>query len=608
MPILPPAVQDVDELLARDFDYVVAGGGTGGLALAALLSDDPDVSVLVLDKGVHRPDDLNVVAPQLWVNQLGRPEYDHGYLSVPQASSNGKRIYFSASKTLGGTSTMNALTYIQMARNELQAWVELGNATWDWETFLRHTNETESFTFADNDLPSTPVPVARPLHVGSTGPISLAFSTFFSTLLPIWHEALRRVGINSNRDPRATGTNAGAWTVQNTITSKNERADAVHSYYLPRAARPNLVVVTGAQVNRVTLSPTANESGLYTATGVVFEYQGIERTVRACREVIISAGTFVSARILELSGIGNPAVLDAAGIACVIDLPGVGENFQDHWAWNYGFHVKDAYTTLDHLRDPTVSEAHMEQYVQSRTGLLTSGQTSLVYITAKDLFDEDTVVAMQNSLDEDIENAAPGMKEQYIIMKKWLGEDGVPFVEMFPQFQAFYFPGEPRAPEEKYLALCTFLTHPFSRGSVHITSADPNDPVAIDPRLYSHPLDKTFALAAVQFAREKLAKTEPLASALDGPAHPPANASPEDLEALVTDVITGHAIGTCSMLPRDKGGVVDDQLKVWGTTNLRVVDASVFPLHTSNHPQATIYAAAHKVLADIRKQLGDKAV
>lgn len=177
---------------------------------------------------------------------------------------------------------------------------------------------------------------------------------------------------------------------------------------------------------------------------------------------------------------------------------------------------------------------------------------------------------------------------------------GIDYRHSFPQFQHFFFPGDPPTAREKFISMCTFLTHPFSRGSIHIKSADPANPSHLDPRVYSHPLDKKLAIAAVQFARDKLAKTEPLASALDGAAHPPENATLQELVAVVEGVISGHGIGTCAMMPRDKNGVVDDELRVWGTSNLRVVDASVFPLHTSNHPQATVYAAAHKTAKSLQ--------
>ncbi|KZW04190.1 alcohol oxidase [Exidia glandulosa HHB12029] len=591
--ILAPATQDIDELLSQPFDFVVAGGGTGGLALAALLSDDPSMSVLVLDRGVHRPDDLKVLTPQLWATQLGDPTYDSGHLSVPQL--NGAPTYFSASRVLGGTSTLNAMTWIQVPRNELQAWSELGNATWDWETVLSHSKEAESFIVAQGELQTAFEATAKPEYRGDHGPVPLTHSTFFSSLLPEWYETLRKVGIQTNHDPRESGTNAGAWTVQNAITRLQERASAAKSYYLPRADRTNLVVITEAQVHRVLLNDTADSDGLFAATGVEFVYAGAVHVARVRREVIVSAGSFASPKILELSGIGDPSILGEAGVECKVDLPGVGENFQDHWAFNHGFKVNSKHTTLDQLRDPAVMAAQTEEYLKSRTGLLSAGQTSLVYITANHLFDAATIRSMQEDLQADIRTAPPGLQEQYTIMQRWLADPDVPFIEMYH----FFFPGAPPPANEKFLAMCTFLTHPFSRGSVHIKSNDPDVPVVVDPRLFTHPLDKKFALAAVNFARERLAKTEPLASALDGAAHPPENATQQDLEAVVEGVISGHAIGTCSMLPREKRGVVDTDLKVWGTSNLRVVDASIFPLHTSNHPQATVYATAHKAAASI---------
>ncbi|KAH7105529.1 alcohol oxidase [Auriculariales sp. MPI-PUGE-AT-0066] len=450
--ILAPAIQNIDELLAQPFDFVIAGGGTAGLTLASLLSDDASLKVLVLDRGVYRPDDLTIKTPGMWVMQLGNPEYDAGYMSVPQVAT-GRPMWFSAAKALGGGSTrsslytmgataingvlapVNAMSFIPAPRNELKAWVELGNSSESIDSLLNEVRAVEGYKESSLDAAAVHAATGKAEHRGSIGPLPGRHATFVPEIVEDWYKTLDAVGIPTQRDPRETGSNFGGFMVQNCITDSNERADAATSFYTSRASRENLVIVT-------------------------------------------------EAHILELSGIGNPAVLEAAGIKPNVDLPGVGENHHEHWSFGQSFRVQQQVTTLDHLRDPAQAKTEAELYATSRTGALASGQVAVSYISAPYFFSKEEIVDMQQSLDEDIAVAPMGLGEQYKVMRDWLSNPDIPFIEIVVCRRL----PEPPHPSEKFITMYTFLTHPFSRGSIHIESPDPAAPPVIDPRFWSHPL------------------------------------------------------------------------------------------------------------------------
>lgn len=357
-------------------------------------------------------------------------------------------------------------------------------------------------------------------------------------------------------------------------------------------------MVLNTRVAKLILEPLSNGSGLQQATGVIL----VDGTsISANVEVILSAGAYQSPGLLELSGIGRSNVLAAAGVEQVIDLPGVGENMQDHVDFFLSYQLKPEYRPgFDTLAVNTTYAA--EQLALWYNGSLSQyDQSDKVYAflnweQVAGVNGSSRLVNLAHDVVRQRGNATTAVDLQKLA---YLSED-----DAVQQFEAELIDGYvgtkgyPNADSPLYGA--TFLTifvnimHPLSRGTVHITSANISDPPAIDGQWLSNEYDLQSSIASLQFAR-KIAHTEPLASAWVSEYEPGEHVATDAQWAdYVKDTAasTDHPAGTCAMLPLEDGGVVDSRLIVYGTSNLRVVDASIIPIQPSAHIQTAVYGIA----------------
>lgn len=442
------------------------------------------------------------------------------------------------------------------------------------------------------------------------------------------------LGFNLPGDPIA-GKKQGVFQNPQCIDN-GVRAYSASAYYGAEVAkRPNLSIITDALVEKIILEKPNGNSSLVSATGVQFvDSSGKRQIAQAKAEVIIACGAIKTPQLLELSGIGARDILSKHGIEVAIDNAHVGENLQDHVLASISFEVADDLVSGDVMRDPKVVQEVMNRYQDNRTGPLSGTPLSFAYtplVGSSGVIPQADVETLLRSYLDGVSYNAPGrsLEKQYEMMRKQLLDSRESSIEfMYIPLQLNGNPSDAptdmtklfsKSHDGNYITIVAMLMHPFSRGDVHITSGDPTKQPRLDPRYLSHPIDIEMLARALAFVR-KIAQTEPLASMLkpSGRQIPPvgeeahqksgetkSGASDEDLEdakriARERLFTAFHPSGTCAMLPREQGGVVDSRLRVHGS-NIRVVDASIFPIEPLGHLQSTVYAVAEKA-ADLIKE------
>ncbi|QRV77531.1 GMC oxidoreductase [Ceratobasidium sp. AG-Ba] len=592
MPIFEPT-----EFCASEFDYLVVGGGTAGLVVAARLSEDPAVRVGVLEAGQYVPDDPTINVPGYFGRSIGNPNLDWGFLTVPQKDANGRLLYHPRGKVLGGSSALNFMTLGRGSEAEYDAIEALGNPGWNFASFQSYFSKSETANpLPDETAKTYGARVIAP--AGTDGPIARSYPTWFSDLHVPLFGAYKALGVDVNVDPNG-GKNTGITTTACAITpGKSTRSYSVTGYWEPYAERPNLVLVTGARATKVTLS---KQGDLVIATGVEFvhgpEGEEVEFVATARREVVLSAGTFQSPQLLELSGIGQRRVLEAVGIPVQVELNGVGENLQDHLYVPTMYEVTPDHETLDVLHEPEIHAREWEKFQTKGEGMYAATHSAFSFLPLEDFAEADEAKRVRDALAGEVSRYSnAGGKKLHGLLTKWASKGDAAQAQTeiihYPGF--FPNPVTRPTPGRRYQSFLAGLMHPASRGTTHIVSSDALAKSAIDPRYLSAPADVEILAAAVRFIA-RLSKAGPMGERVIGETMG-AQESNEDVKEYVKNKFEPiyHPIGTCSMLPHEDGGVVDSNLKVYGTANLRVVDASVIPIHLSCHIQSTIYAIAEK--------------
>ncbi|KAG8763169.1 hypothetical protein FRC12_008662 [Ceratobasidium sp. 428] len=598
MPIVDPT-----EFCTADFDYLVVGGGTAGLVVAARLSEDPAVRVGVLEAGQYVPDDPTINVPGYFGRSIGNPALDWGFLTVPQKDANGRLLYHPRGKVLGGSSALNFMTLGRGSEAEYDAFEALGNPGWNFSSLQTYFSKSETANPLPEDKAQTyGAQVVAP--AGTNGPIARSYPGWFSDLHVPLIGAYKALGVDMNVDPNG-GKNTGITTTACAITpGKSTRSYSVTGYWEPYADRPNLVLVTGARATKVILS---KQGDLAVATGVEFvhgpEGEETEFVVKARREVVLSAGSFQSPQLLELSGIGQRRVLEAVDVPVQVELDGVGENLQDHVYVPTMYEVTPDHETLDVLHEPEVHAREWEKFETKGEGMYAATHSAFSFLPLEDFAEADEALRVREALKGEVSRySSVGGKKLHGLLSEWASEGEAAQAQAeiihYPGF--FPNPVTRPTPGHRYQSFLAALMHPASRGTTHIISSDPLTKPAIDPRYMSAPADVEILAAAVRFIT-RLSKAGPMSERVIGETMG-AQETSEDVKEYVKNKFEPvyHPIGTCSMLPREDGGVVDATLKVYGTANLRVVDASVIPIHLSCHIQSTVYAIAEKA-SDIIK-------
>ncbi|KAJ7708735.1 GMC oxidoreductase [Mycena rosella] len=595
------------QVSTKTFDYIlIHGAQTSGLTVAARLSEDPSVSVLVIEAGPANLDDpdLRKLTPAAFGTHFGKPQYDWAFQTIPQEFCKGRTVPFNRGKGLGGSSAINFFQYHRPAKSDIDSFGELGNDGWNWDLLEQYYSKSERFI---QPLEKTDTMSYDLAHHGTKGPLAVAYPSAESNFEAPFQQALKNVGINLVKEPFSGDTN-GTWVTPVTIDPEHRvRSYSANKYYQPNASRENLTVVVSAHVTKI--GTELDPNGSATAVEVVFKSEDALYTVKVGKEVILSAGAIMSPQILELSGIGDKPVLEAAGIETRVHLPGVGNNVQEHIFANVTCEllpeVASNFLNFDVLGDPREYLRQQELYKTSGKGVFATCPASIAFVPLASI--SPASEALQKSVFESINAAvssqqiSPGLRKQYLLQLEHLKEKQ-PSCEFI--LSPRYMPGpKPPLPGQQYVTVSGLINHPFSRGSIHIASSDPLVPPSIDPKYFEHSYDLLQFVEQIKFCR-KVLEQEPLRKFLTGTELLPGPEvqTDEQIADYIRDAFstTWHTVGSCSMLPLADGGVVDKTLKVHKTTNIRVVDISVVPLHIGAHMQATAYAIG-EIAADIIK-------
>ncbi|BGP14174.1 hypothetical protein JCM10213v2_002114 [Rhodosporidiobolus nylandii] len=609
------------QLDGRKFTYVIVGGGTAGMVLANRLTEDPENFVCVLEAGSLQTHDPDIQIPNMEF-KAWNTDLDWQYKSVPQEELGGRMISWPRGKLVGGCSNLNIAVMNRAPRIDYDAWEKLGNEGWNWKELLEYHRRSETFhvpTPAKNLDPHTAHdPIWKPHAHGHDGPLQVSYTPYVSPAMAGLYDALREEGLKE-RDPNG-GSPDGVGYVPATVDPRSQtRSSAEAAYLAPIAHRENLFVVTNAQATQLVWSSRSLNAagGLVKAKEVEFfdPKKPEERYyARFMDEVVLCGGSFNSPQLLELSGIGDKHHLESLGIDSVVDLPGVGENLQDHPVVAMSFKLKPEYKSLDVLEsDKAFAEQTLEAYSHLE-GPLTQGCPVLAYLSPHQFLSEiefshaESLLHVKNDrYGERFEIAStPGGKKQLKVEQENYSKRAA--MEIIAMNK--YLGGAPFKKGASYIGVI----------AGHITSDDPLKKPRVDPRYLSHPLDVYHLALAARFLHGLC--TNPngaLAEYLDL-EHAKAPPLPESLlhgdpdvggEEGWEDYVKNHCStehhpsATCSMLPREDGGVVDPSLKVYGTSNVRIADMSIIPLHLATHTQSTAYMIGEKcsdIMVDAQMQ------
>ncbi|KAG8163245.1 hypothetical protein KVR01_006542 [Diaporthe batatas] len=604
------------------YDYIIVGGGTAGLVVASRLSEDPDVSVLVVEAGGDKSKDPAVVIPGMMGALYGKDEYDWNFSSVPQPYLNNRTISQARGRMLGGSSALNFSMMVYPGKPIIDAWETLGNHGWNFETLWPYYRK-----FAKTHLPSK---VAREacrtdsyhdpcISDAESGPLAVSLGDGFGPNNTAWMDAFEELGLKLTSDPR-TGVAVGAFQQAASIDPvKKTRASAVSAYLTEEVrARPNLSILTDTLASRIILDKSDDSTSQAIAKGVeVRSKDGVTRCIRAGIEVILSAGALQTPQILELSGVGDREILTKQDIPVIIENSNVGCNLQDHPIVCESFEVADNIMSGDILRDPGLLEAVVSQYQASQDGPLGQSIISSAYVPMVDSTGVLSSEARTEFFESHGENHTSDTLSHCSEVDRKVIRDALETTTE-PAYQLMLFPTQLIIPDnpqsvrdyitpvepENYITVMTILNHPFSRGNCHIVSPNVEDKPIWDPQYNSERVDTELLAKGVQFV-EKLINTKPFSNILK-PNGKRLQNSGRDLES-ARDVVSSrqisvfHLSGSTSMRPKEAGGVVDTRLRVYGVGNLRVVDASIFPLEPAGNIQSTVYAVAERAADIIRE-------
>lgn len=542
-----------------EFDYVIVGAGSAGCALASRLAEDPSVTVALLEAG---PDDHHsaVSTPLGIASLVAKPNpRNYAYNTVAQAGMNGRESYQPRGRGLGGTSSINGMVYIRGHRSDYDDWAALGCDGWSYDDVLpyfRRSERNERCDGRDDD----------PWH-GGNGPLYVSEQRSPNRYSKRFIDAAQQAGFAMNPDfngaqqdgvglYQVTQHDGERWSAARAFLHRGDRNDSTFS-----GGRSRLAVLTSTQALRIVFEGRR-------ACGVAVLRDGVAQTIRARREVVVSGGAFNSPQLLMASGIGPAAHLREMGIAVVHDLPGVGQNLQDHVDIILNCKVNTTELLGKTLRGVLRMVPELMRYRRHRTGTLTSN-----------VAEAGGFVKSRSDLDR------PDLQLHFVIAM--LGTRGA---------------GKSVKGHGYACHVCTLQPH--SVGEVRLRSADMRDAPVIDPRFLSDERDLDKLVEGVKIVR-RIFSQRALADCggreLMTEAFGPDNANTDAIRAYIRDNAgtVYHPVGTCKM-GRDAMAVVDSELRVHGVQGLRVVDASIMPKVVSGNTNAPAIMIAEKA-ADLMK-------
>jgi choline dehydrogenase len=531
------------------FDYIVVGAGSAGCVLAGRLSEDPATRVLLLEAGP--PDrSLWIHLPIGYGKTMWSPTYNWRFETDPDPNMNGRRIYWPRGKTLGGSSAINGLIYIRGQREDYDHWAALGNTGWSYDDVLPYFVKSEGNQRG-----------ADAFH-GGDGPLKVSDIAAKHELIEAFIDGAQQTGVPRTEDFNGAAQE-GAGYYQLT-THKGWRCSTAKAYLTPAKHRPNLRIETDALAGKLVFEGRR-------AVGITYRQGGELKTARCRAEVLLAAGSIQSPQLLQLSGIGPRALLARFGVPVVHELPGVGENLQDHLQIRLGYECTKPITTNDQLNSWGGQIGMGMEWLLHRTGPL-----------------------------------AVGINQGGCFMRALKDANGQP-VAATPDIQfhvatlsADMAGGKVHPYSGFTMSVCQL--RPESRGHVRIRSLDATEPPEMQPNYLATALDRATTVAGVKAARA-IADSPAMRPYVKREVKPgPAAASDEDLLAFCRNngATIFHPTGTCRM-GSDPLAVVDARLRVHGIAGLRVIDCSAMPTLVSGNTNAPAVMMAEKAVDLIRE-------
>ncbi len=538
---------------AGEYDYIIVGAGTAGCVLANRLTQNKNVEVLLIEAGA-RDDYLWIHIPVGYLHCIGNPRTDWLFNTEPDAGLGGRSLIYPRGKVLGGSSSINGMIYMRGQKEDYERWAEAsGDASWRWDQVLPLFKKSEDHYRGASEV-----------H-GAGGEWRVEKQRLSWKILDAFRDAAAEVGI-SKIDDFNGGDNAGC-AYFDVNQRRGIRLNTAKAFLKPAAQRPNLTIMTGCHVERLLLETT--EAGTV-CRGVQFTGGGRAHTAHARRETLLAAGAIGSPHILQLSGIGAFDHLQRHGVKPVVDVPGVGENLQDHLQLRMVYKVQGV---------KTLNMSAASWFGKMKIGLeyafMRSGPMSMA---------PSQLGAFARSSPQ---QATPDL--QYHVQPLSLEKFGDP-LHGFPAFTA---------------SVCNL--RPTARGHVRLATHDSYAPPKITPNYLSTPEDRQTAAAALALTR-RIVAAPALAQYQPQEFKPGIHYRTEEELAEAAGLIGTtifHPVGTCKMgKPDDPEAVVDSELRVRGVARLRVVDASIMPFITSGNTNAPTLMIAEKAAALIRADAG----
>ncbi len=533
-------------------DFIIIGAGSAGCVLANRLSADPAIQVVLLEAG--GPDKFPLIRIPNAYGKLFRTPIDWGLWSEEQEHLEGRKLYLPRGKTLGGSSSTNAMAYVRGNRADYDDWAAAGNAGWDFESILPYFMRSEHNEQHDQ--------LDEGYH-GQDGPLNVTFAQKFQTpFARAFVDACGESGIPFTADYNGA-KQTGAGFFQFTIKDQQRHSTAA-AFLHPVMDRPNLRVITGAQVERILLDKDR-------AVGVAYRTTSGPAELRANKEVLLSAGAFHSPQLLLLSGIGDPDELAQHNIECKRPLPGVGKNLQDHLFYAVSA-TSGKRAGQNHVLQPWSQFVSLLRYLFVKSGPLTISPLE--------------AVAFFN-----IDQMGERVDTEFHFASLHIGGDY--------NYDMYDLRTYPKTPDG--FTILPSLLRPKSRGYVGLRSDDPQDTPLIQPNFLSEEDDLVHLVKGGKRALEVLAQPSfrPYLKEVIMPQDSSSDDAIADHIRRSVETIY-HPVGTCKM-GNDEMAVVDNELRVHGLEGLRVVDASIMPTIVSGNTNAPVIMIAEKA-ADLLMQ------
>ncbi|KAI4114776.1 MAG: hypothetical protein LQ345_004504 [Seirophora villosa] len=564
------------------FDYVIIGGGTAGLTVAERLSEDPTVSVAVIEAGgFYELDNGNKSQiPAFYLkdfNQTAAPEtiqplVDWGYIIEPQVGLANRRFHYSQGKTLSGSSGRNSNIFTRPTKGYHNRWAALvGDQSWAWDDILPFYKKSVAFTppNAEKMGVDANIPYDRAAY-GPGGPLHVTYSNYYQPMNPGLIKGFEALNLSS-QPGFSSGRMDGYGYLAVSIDPDTQLKDSSETAFLSQAFN-----ATSFRVYKNTIAKKILFQGT-TATGVQVETAGLSYTLEAAKEVIVSAGVTRSPQMLMVSGIGPRDILTQHNIPVIVDRQ-VGQNWQDHCAFEFQYEMKvEGNAALE--GDKQFLNQATQEFIQTQTGPLSSwGGDILGFEKLPNPYRE---ALNQSALDELAE----------------LPDDQ-------PEIEWLIASHGPQAATRSYVTFTPAILAVTSKGTIGLTSADPADNPIIDPKTFSSPTEQALGVQMYKRLQDFVRAT----GLTTGPELKVGDLGTSDAAILEGIKQTGlpwyHGVASCPMgKADDPNAVVDSSGKVFGVKGLRVIDASVIPLIAPGHSMAAVYMVAEKLADAIKKGL-----